>query len=318
MSRVLVTGAAGFIGHHLCRYLKGKGYWVRAVDYQRPTHEVVADEVDWECDLRDLISTLSALNGIDQVYHLAADMGGMGYISDQHLNILINNTRINVNMARGCQNPNVKRLLFSSSACVYPERLQTAVWANALAEVDAWHGKPDTAYGIEKLVAEELFGRLAEESQVRVRIARFHNIYGAECAWTGGREKAPAALCRKVAQAKLTGDHRVEVWGDGLQTRSFCHISDCLEMLHRLMRSKYNEALNIGTCRAVSINDLLDIIAEAAGIEVEKVHIKGPQGVRGRNADLSRMRKVLGYEPQTSLEQGMAELYRWVEAQVSR
>lgn len=315
MTRVLVTGAAGFVGHHLVRYLKGLGYWVRAVDIKEPLYDVPADETEWNYDLREFCNVNWVMRGINEVYTLAADMGGMGYISDQHLTILIDNLRININVARALEMQDVKRLLFSSTACVYPERLQTAVWSNALTEDDAWHGKPDTAYGVEKLCAEELYLRLAEATDTEVRIARFHNIYGPECAWEGGREKAPAALCRKVAMAKKFAVHQVEIWGDGQQTRSFCHISDCLEMLHRLMRSDHAAPLNIGTNRAVTINELVDIIAWAAGIKIEKCHVQGPQGVRGRNADLAKMREILGYEPRVSLERGMVELYQWVEAQ---
>lgn len=313
--RVAVLGAAGFIGHHLVRYLKDRGHWVRAVDIKAPLYDVSADETDWKCDLRSPANANRALREVDEVYTLAATMGGMGFISNQHLTILIDNMQINTNVARAAEKHDIKRLLFSSTACVYPERLQTAVWSNALTEDDAWHGKPDTAYGVEKLCAEELYLRLAKATDTEVRIARFHNIYGPKCTWDGGREKAPAALCRKVAIAKKFAVHQVEIWGDGQQTRSFCHISDCLEMLHRLMRSDHSAPLNIGTNRAVTINELVDIIAWAAGIEIEKRHVQGPQGVRGRNADLSLCRRILAYKPQHSLEQGIAELYQWVEAQ---
>jgi len=259
---------------------------------------------------------MQALRDVNEVYTLAADMGGMGFISQYHYWILVNNARINLNVAMAAGAIGIQRLLYTSSACVYPEIFQTFTDARKLAEIDAWQGKPDTAYGVEKLMAEDIYQRLAEKNDLPVSISRFHNIYGPEGSWTGGREKAPAALCRKVAQAKLAGEHQIEVWGDGLQTRSFCHISDCLEMLYRLMRSGYDEPLNIGTDRAVSINELAQIISDVADWPVEIVHVNGPQGVRGRNADLSEMKRVLDYEPQVSLEAGMAELYTWIEEQV--
>jgi len=314
--KVCVTGAAGFVGHHLVRSLKRRGYWVRAVDYRPPEWPTGADEVNWQCDLRDLNNAMQALRGIDEVYALAADMGGMGFISQYHYWILVNNARINLNTAMAACAMSTRRLLYTSSACVYPEGLQLTIETHGLAETDAWQGKPDTAYGVEKLIAEDIYRRLAEEAGTVVRISRFHNIYGQEGTWDGGREKAPAALCRKVAEAKLAGKHQIEVWGDGLQTRSFCHISDCLTMLYRLMRSDYDRPLNIGTDRAVSINELAQIIGDVAGWPVELVHVDGPQGVRGRNADLSEMKRVLDYEPQVSLEDGMAELYTWIEEQV--
>jgi len=313
MTRVCITGAAGFIGHHLVRFLKKRGYWVRAVDYRPPAYKVPADEVDWTCDLREPVNALNALVDVDEVYHLAADMGGMGYISFYHFDILQNNLRINLNTARAVKCLGIERLLFTSSACVYPERLQDSSRAQGLREGDAWDGKPDTAYGIEKLIAEEMY---LDTPHVQVRIARFHNIYGPRGDWNSGREKAPAALCRKVAEAKRAGEHNIEVWGDGEQTRSFCYVSDCLEMLYRLMRSEHGEPLNIGTDHSVSINELAHVVSEAANWPVTLIHVPGPQGVRGRNADLTAMRKVLDYEPQVSLEDGIAETYAWIEEQV--
>ena len=313
MTRVCITGAAGFIGHHLVRFLKRRGYWVRAVDYRPPAYKVPADEVDWTCDLRDPVNALNALVDVDEVYHLAADMGGMGYISFHHFDILQNNLRINLNTAKAATCLGIKRLLFASSACVYPERFQYSNQARELREDAAWDGKPDTAYGIEKLIAEEIYQEMAH---IQVRIARFHNIYGPKGDWNSGREKAPAALCRKVAEAKRAGEHSIEVWGDGEQTRSFCYVSDCLEMLYRLMRSEHGEPLNIGTDRSVSIDELAHIVSETANWPVTLIHIPGPQGVRGRNADLAAMRKVLGYEPRVALEDGIAETYAWIEEQV--
>jgi len=316
MHRVCVTGAAGFVGHHLVRFLKQQGFWVRAVDYRPPEYDTPADECWWQCDLRFLPNAVAALAGVESVYALAADMGGMGFISQYHFEILMGNSRINQNTAFAAGAMGVKRLLYTSSACIYPENLQLETDVAGLTEADGWMGKPDTAYGVEKLMSEELYTRLAEMGKLKVRIARFHNIYGPEGAWTGGREKAPAALCRKVAEAKRNHNPNVEIWGDGEQTRTFCHIADCLAMLYGLMQSDYEKPLNIGTDRLVSINELVDIIAEAADVEIIKKHVAGPQGVRGRNADLSQMKRVLGYNPAITLEWGMGELYRWVEEQV--
>jgi nucleoside-diphosphate-sugar epimerase len=319
MIKVCVTGASGFIGSHLCNYLKGRGYWVRAIDWKPPEFgDVVCDEYNWQCDLRLPISTYSAFEGIDHVYALGADMGGMGFISDHHYIIARNNLMINLITAEAAATMNVKKILFTSSACVYPERLQLEEKARKLKESDAWTGEPDTAYGIEKLFAEDIYQRLAEKTGIQIRLPRFYNIYGPYGTWMGGREKLPAAACRKVAVAKLNGDHRVEVWGDGLATRNFCYISDCLEMIYLLMQSDYSQPMNIGTDRLITVNGVFDVVAEIADIEIEKVHVPGYQGVRGRNADLTLMRNILKYEPQVSLEEGLAKTYNWIEQEVQR
>jgi nucleoside-diphosphate-sugar epimerase len=298
-------------------YLQERGYWVRAVDIKVPPFGNVApDEVRWSCDMRDFQNALDAVAGCDEVYALAADMGGMGFIGYHHTEILRHNARINLNTAEAAQLTGVKRILYTSSACVYPERLQMKVGNTGLSENDAWDGAPDTAYGVEKLFSEEVYLRLAQETDIATRIARFHNVYGPYGSWNDGREKLPAAACRKVAEAVCRGDGVVEVWGDGLATRSFCYIDDCLEMLYRLMHSKYTEPMNIGTDRSVSVNEVFDIVAGAAGIEIIKKHVPGPQGVRGRNADLSLMRRVLDYEPLVSLEDGLARTCAWIAPQV--
>ena len=311
--RILVTGAAGFIGHHLCNYLTARGHQVRAVDYQPPAFPVMAAETDWRCDLRNLDNALRAMHGIEWVFALAADMGGMGYIGFHHWEILRNNLAINLNTARAAEMMDVGRVLYTSSACVYPEQLQESAEARNLSEADAWQGKPDTAYGVEKLVSEDVY-RLCG---VDYRIARFHNIYGPEGAWCGGREKAPAALCRKVAAAKRNGTGVVNIWGDGEQTRSFCHIDDCLAALYRLMTGEFAGPVNIGSDELTTINGLVDLIAAHAGVEIEKRHdLSKPQGVRGRNADLSLMRDALGYSPRVMLFDGMRWLYDWIEGQI--
>jgi nucleoside-diphosphate-sugar epimerase len=318
MANVTVTGASGFIGHHLCRYLRDRGHFVRGVDWKRPIHfdDRVADEEWWDCDLRNDDDAITAMVGCTEVYALAADMGGMGFISRNHSDILYNNALINLNTAAAARKNGVERLLFTSSACVYPEILQLSNKALSLEESDAWNGAPDTAYGVEKLFAEEVYARLAEETGIEVRIARFHNIYGPEGSWNDGREKLPAAACRKVSQAKLSGSRVVEVWGDGQATRSFCYITDCLEMLYRLMYSTYGGPVNIGTDKAVAVDDIFKMVGLVADADVELVHVPGPQGVRGRNADLALMRKVLQYEPLVPLVGGIALTYGWIEERV--
>lgn len=315
-TRVLVTGAGGFIGHHLVTYLKQRGYWVRGVDIKYPEFsETTADEFEI-LDLRRWANCLQATRGVDHVYALAADMGGMGFISSNHSQILHNNLLINTHTMEAARINGVQRYFFSSSACVYPEYLQEETDVTPLKEEDAYPAQPQDAYGWEKLIVERLCTHYRQDHGIEMRIARFHNIYGPQGTWEGGREKAPAALCRKTAVAKLTGDPEVAIWGDGLQTRSFCYIDDLLEGVYRLMQSDYHEPLNIGRDRMVTINELVDIIADAAGIDVVKKHVEGPQGVRGRNSDNSRLREVLDWEPQIPLEDGIAKTYNWIEQQV--
>ncbi|MBC7811491.1 MAG: NAD-dependent epimerase/dehydratase family protein [Burkholderiales bacterium] len=314
--RVLVTGAGGFIGSHLVTYLKQQGYWVRGADLKYPEYTPTdADEFEI-LDLRRWENCLQATQGVEEVYSLAADMGGMGFISRYHAQILHNNILISTHVLDAARENGAKRLLFTSSACVYPLHKQQNADVTPLKEEDAYPAFPEDEYGWEKLVTERLYTRYREEYGLETRIVRFHNIFGPMGTWDGGREKAPAAVSRKVAMAKLTGNPEVEVWGDGEQTRSFCYIDDCVVGMHKLMRSDYAEPLNLGQDRLVTINQLVDMVASIAGIEVVKKHIAGPQGVRGRNSDNSRLRAVLDWEPQISLEDGMTHTYNWIEEQL--
>ncbi len=315
-TRVLVTGAGGFIGHHLVAFLRERGYWVRGVDIKEP--EFVPTEADefLLLDLRRWENCLEATEGMEHVYALAADMGGMGFISSHHSQILHNNILINVHTMEAARQNGVKRYLYTSSACVYPEYKQMDADVTPLKEEDVFPAQPQDAYGWEKLVTEQLAKHYHEDYGMETRTVRFHNIFGPLGSWEGGREKAPAAMCRKVAVAKLTGNPEIEVWGDGEQTRSFCYIDDCTTGIYKLMMSDFADPINLGQDRMVTINELVDIVADAAGIEVVKKHVDGPQGVRGRNSDNSLLRKVLGWEPEISLEEGLAITYAWIEEQV--
>ena len=316
-TRVLVTGAGGFIGHHLVTDLKRRGYWVRGVDLKLPEYKPTdADEFEI-LDLRRWDACLQAMRGgIDEVYALAADMGGMGFISAHHAEILHNNALINLHTLEAARINGVRRYLYTSSACVYPDYRQTEADVVPLKEEDVYPAMPQDAYGWEKLVSEQLCVHYGKDYGIDTRVVRFHNIFGPEGTWSGGREKAPAAMCRKVATAKLTGQPAIDIWGDGEQTRSFCYISDCVEGIFRLMRSEHRDPINLGQDRLISINALADMIAAIAGVPIRKKHVDGPQGVRGRNSDNSRLRGVLGWEPSVSLEQGLERTYPWIEEQV--
>lgn len=315
MKRVLVTGAGGFIGHHLVTYLKQRGYWVRGVDIKEPEYtDIDADEFQL-FDLRDPQAAEQAVRGVDHVYALAADMGGMGFISSHHAQILRNNALINLNTIEAARRHSVTRYLYSSSACIYPEHLQTEAEVVPLKESDAYPAQPQDAYGWEKLISELLAEHYKADYGLETRIVRFHNVYGPYGTYDGGREKVPAALCRKVAQVEDGGS--IEVWGDGEQTRSFCYVDDCVEGIYKIMQSDHSSPINLGTDRMVTINQLAETVIRVSGKTLSIEHIDGPQGVRGRNSDNTVLRDTLGWEPSTTLESGLAVTYRWIEKQVA-
>jgi len=312
--RVLVTGAGGFVGHHLVRFLKAEGYWVRGVDIKEPEYSPKAEADEFLLlDLRYLDNCLKATNGIDEVYALAANMGGIGFITFHNSDVLYDNVCINANTAEAAKQNKIKRLFYSSSACVYPTFKQEEANLVALKESDAYPADPDNEYGWEKLFSERLYKSYFEFYQVR--IARFHNIFGPEGTYDGGREKAPAAICRKVSLAKDGG--YIEIWGDGEQTRSFCYIDDCLEGIYNLMNSDFKEPLNIGSDRLISINAMAVLIAKIVGKKINKKYLLDkPQGVRGRNSDNTLCKKILNWEPKISLEEGLEKTYKWIAGQL--
>lgn len=315
-TRILVTGAGGFIGHHLVKRLRAEGHRVRGVDLKYPEYEKTdADEFEL-LDLRKFDNCLIATRSdIGLVYNLAADMGGIGYITGYHADIARNNILINAHMLEAARLQGVSKFLFSSSACVYPQSKQVAPEVTPLREEDAFPADPEAGYGWEKLYTEMLCRYFRQDYGLDTRIARFHNVYGPFGTYEGGREKAPAAVCRKVALAEATGT--IEVWGDGEQTRSFMHVEDCIEGLLRLMASDFHEPLNLGTDRLITINGLFDLVSGLAGKKLVKQHdLSKPQGVRGRNSDNSQLRRVLGWEPSVSLEDGLAHTYAWIQREL--
>ena len=315
-TKVLVTGAGGFIGHHLTSYLVARGYWVRGVDIKMPDYEPTAAHEFEVLDLRRFDNCLIATRGVSEVYGLAADMGGIGFIETNKGVIVRNNTLINLHTIEAARINGIERYLYTSSACIYPGYKQKSADIEPLRESDAYPADAEDGYGWEKLYMERVCRHYTEDFGLDTRVVRFHNIFGPLGTYDGGREKSPAAICRKVALAD-DGDV-IEVWGDGEQTRSYCYIDDCVEGIYRLMRSDFREPLNLGQDRMISINQLVDMVASVAGKTIRRRHdLSKPQGVRGRNSDNSLLRETLHWEPRVSLEEGLANTYQWIHSQLA-
>ena len=314
--KVLVCGAGGFIGGHLVKRLKDEGYWVRGVDIKEHEFRQTAADDFVVGDLRKVEVCEQVLQGIDEVYQLAADMGGAGYIftGDNDAAVMHNSATINLNIAELSHQMGVKKVFYSSSACVYPEYNQLDPDNPKCSEESAYPAAPDSEYGWEKLFSERLFLSYSRNCGLEVRVARFHNIYGPQGTWTGGREKAPAAMCRKVAETPESGT--IEVWGDGVQTRSFLYIDDCVDAVRMLMESDFTGPVNIGSEEMISINNLAKLVMEIAGKDQSIKNIPGPQGVRGRNSDNKIIEEKLGWKPKFTLKEGLTKTYKWVDAQV--
>ena len=315
MNRILVTGGGGFVGSHLARRLYQQGNFVRTADikYDNYIQDYCTEKL--ELDLRIKDNCLRATKNIDIVYNLAANMGGIGFITEVGADVMHDNTLINTFMLEASRKSRVKRYLFTSSACVYPTYRQTDPEVKGLKEEDAYPADPDNFYGWEKLYTEKMCEAYQRDYGMDIRMLRYHNIYGPEGTYEGGREKSPAALCRKVAEASNPGS--IEVWGDGKQTRSYCYVDDAVKGTILLMESDYDKPINIGSDRLVTINYLADMIINISGKRItKKYNLTAAQGVRGRNADLTLVKKVLTWQPQITLEQGLLKTYKWIEKQV--
>lgn len=318
MKKVLITGAGGFIGSHLSKKLSKEGYFVRAVDIKWDGYikEPYYSE-KFTFDLRDRENCLKVTRNIDYVFNLAANMGGIGFITSVGADVMYDNVLINANMLQSSHENSVTKFFFSSSACIYPTFRQTDAQVTALKEEDAIPADPDNFYGWEKLYTEKMCEAFKKDYGLEVRAGRFHNIYGPQGTYKGGKEKSPAALSRKVAEASNPGE--IEIWGDGKQTRSYCYIDDCLRGIMMLIESSYDQPLNIGSDRLVTIDELADIVIKASGKKIEKSYdTSAPQGVRGRNADLTLIKKVLDWQPKVSLEEGLSKTYKWIEEQIRK
>lgn len=321
MNKILVTGAGGFIGSHLVKRLKKEGYWVRGVDLKYPQFSPTQADDFVIGDLREQSVVRRIVDmPFDEVYQLAADMGGAGFVftGENDSDIMHNSALINLNMIEACYKRNVKKIFYSSSACIYPEEKQTEVDSADLKEKFAYPAYPDSEYGWEKIFSERLYLNFHRNYGIDIRIARFHNIYGPEGSWNDGREKAPAAICRKVAGAKNGGE--IEIWGDGKQTRSFLYIDECLEGVRRLMNSDFIGPVNIGSDERISINNLVKMVADIAkkDIKIKNKPDVRALGVRGRNSDNVLIKEKLGWAPDYPLRKGMKKTYAWIKEQVRR
>jgi GDP-D-mannose 3',5'-epimerase len=313
----LVLGAGGFIGGHLVHRLKREGIWVRGVDLKSPEYRDVEADDFLIADLRDPLVCREVIDRrYDEVYQLAADMGGAGYIftGEHDAEVMHNSATINLNLVEACRRRTISRIFYSSSACMYPAYNQEDSDNPNCAEDSSYPAAPDSEYGWEKLFSERLYLAYQRNYGIQARIARYHNIFGPQGTWNGGREKAPAAICRKVAEARNGG--QIEVWGDGHQTRSFLYVDECIEGTTRLTRSNFSGPVNIGSEEMVTINGLVDVVCDIAGKKLEKIHIPGPLGVRGRNSDNRLIAQNLGWQPSQTLRRGLELTYSWVETQV--
>ncbi|MCK4910288.1 MAG: NAD-dependent epimerase/dehydratase family protein [Thermodesulfovibrionales bacterium] len=317
MKSALVCGAGGFIGNHLVTRLKGEGFWVRGVDLKFPEYSETEADDFMIGDLRDPhVCDRAVDRRFDEIYQLAADMGGAGYVfvGDNDADIMHNSGLINLNMVEACRKRNAKRIFYSSSACIYPEFNQLDPDNPKTAEDSAYPAQPDSDYGWEKLFSERLYFAFHRNFGMEVRVSRFHNIFGPLGSWNDGREKAPAALCRKVAMAPDGGE--IEIWGDGKQTRSFLYMDECIEGVLRFTRGDWIGPVNMGSEEMIAINDLASMVMDIAGKKLTIKNIPGPEGVRGRNSDNALIEQKLGWKPTQSLREGMEKTYAWIEEQV--
>jgi GDP-D-mannose 3',5'-epimerase len=319
MKKALVLGGGGFIGSHMVNRLKAENFWVRAVDLKLPEFSKTKADDFIQGDLRDPMVCHDVIDQkFDEIYQFAADMGGAGFVftGENDADIMHNSALINLNVLEACLKINSKRIFYSSSACMYPEHNQMNPDNPNCEESSAYPANPDSEYGWEKLFSERLFLAFARNYGFESRIARYHNIFGPEGTWQGGREKAPAAICRKIAMAE--DEDEIEIWGDGKQTRSFLIIDECIEGTSRLMRSDFIGPVNIGSDEMVTINQLVDLVTEISGKRIRKKYIKGPEGVRGRNSENTLIKKELGWAPTNSLKRGIEETYKWIFTQVNK